>query len=177
MTTESPALDAALLYASYQWSVIPIRPRDKRPMIKWQEYQQRLATTDEIKHWYHRWPDANVAVVTGAISGLVVVDIDPRHGGEQSMARWEKQYGRLPDTVESITGGGGRHLYFLHPGGVIHNRVNIVDGIDLRGDGGCIVTPPSIHHSGHAYTWRRGHEPGKIRMADIPGWLLSLLPK
>lgn len=146
-------------------------------MIKWQEYQKRLASEEEIKDWYQRWPDANVAVVTGSLSGLVVVDIDPRHGGDQSITSWEEEYGALPETVEAKSGGGGRHLYFSHPGGVIHNRVNIVDGIDLRGDGGCIVTPPSIHSSGNAYTWRSGHEPGKIRLAKLPGWLMSLLEK
>jgi hypothetical protein len=175
MSTGPSSLEYALQYARYKWSVIPMRPRDKRPMIKWQEFQQRCATEDEIKSWYQRWPDANVGVVTGSISGLLVLDIDPQHGGDKSLATWEKQNAELPETVEAKSGGGGRHLYFLHPGETIHNRVGIVAGIDLRGDGGCIVTPPSIHSSGNAYTWLSGHEPDKMALAEMPGWLFSLV--
>lgn len=169
------SLAAALQFAGYQWSVIPIRARAKRPLIKWREYQHRLATAAEISEWYRKWPEANVAIVTGAISGLVVLDIDPRHDGEHSLAQWEKTYEPLPLSVESRTGGGGRHVYFQHPGGVIHNRVGIVPGIDLRGDGGCVVAPPSIHSSGQAYTWVKGHEPGTLALAELPDWLLTLV--
>jgi hypothetical protein len=165
----------ALQYAGYHWSVIPMRPRDKRPLIRWQDHQQRRADADEIAGWFKRWPDANVGIVTGVISGLVVLDIDPRHGGEESLAGWETEHGPLPHSIEARTGGGGRHIYFRHPGGVIHNRVGLAPGIDLRGDGGCIVTPPSIHHSGNAYCWVRGHEPGHAALAELPGWLLARL--
>lgn len=176
MHTQSPStLAAALRYTRFHWSVIPMRTRDKRPLIKWLEYQQRPATENEINEWYLQWPTANVGIVTGAISGLVVLDIDPRHGGEQSLAQWETAHGPLPISVEARTGGGGRHVYFKHPGGIVHNRVGIVPGIDLRGDGGCVVAPPSIHGSGNAYTWVSGHEPGKLALAELPGWLLRLV--
>jgi hypothetical protein len=176
MSTPLPSsLAAALQFARYHWSVIPMRARDKRPLIKWLEYQHRLATENEINEWYQKWATANVGIVTGVISGLVVLDIDPRHGGEQSLAQWEKVYEPLPLTQEVRTGGGGRHVYFKHPGGVIHNRVGIDPGIDLRGDGGCVVAPPSIHSSGEAYTWVSGHEPGKVALAELPGWLLRLV--
>lgn len=176
MSTPLPSsLAAALQFADYHWSVIPMRAHDKRPLIKWLEYQRRLATANEINEWYRKWPTANVGIVTGSISGLVVLDIDPRHGGEQSLAQWEKAYEPLPLTLEARTGGGGRHLYFQHPGGVIHNRVGIAPGIDLRGDGGCVVAPPSIHSSGEAYTWVMGHEPGTLALAELPGWLSTLV--
>ena len=176
MSTPLPSsLAAALQFADYHWSVIPMRALDKRPLIKWLEYQRRLATANEINKWYRKWPTANVGIVTGAISGLVVLDIDPRHGGEQSLAQWEKVYEPLPLTLEARTGGGGRHLYFQHPGGVIHNRVGIAPGIDLRGDGGCVVAPPSMHSSGEAYTWVMGHEPGTLALAELPGWLSTLV--
>jgi hypothetical protein len=170
---QSKFANAAVRYAGYHWSVIPMRVRDKRPMIKWQIYQQRLADMDEIIGWYQRWPTANVGIVTGMISGLVVLDIDPRHQGDQSLSRWELDHGPLPHTIEARTGGGGRHIYFRHPGGVIHNRVGLAAGIDLRGDGGCIVASPSIHSTGIAYRWITGHEPGKADLAEMPGWLLA----
>ena len=165
----------ALEYARYGWSLIPMRPRDKRPMIKWQAYQQRRADAEEIRGWFRRWPDANIGIVTGAVSGLVVLDIDPRHGGEESLRRWQAEHGPLPPGIEARTGGGGRHIYFSHPGGVIHNRAGLARGIDLRGDGGCIVAPPSVHASGDAYRWITGHEPGHAKLAELPGWLLALL--
>lgn len=168
-------LDAALDYLHRHWSVIPMRERDKRPLIRWLEFQQRQASEAEVAGWYRRWPQANVGIVTGALSGLVVLDVDPRHGGEQSLAEWQREHGPLPQTIEAITGGGGRHLYFSHPGGVIHNRAGLAAGIDLRGDGGCVVAPPSIHASGKPYRWVEGRAPGEHRLAQLPGWLLALL--
>lgn len=167
--TEQSALD----YLKRGWSVIPVRPREKRPAIRWLEYQSRLAREDEIKRWYQHREDANVAIVTGAVSGLVVVDIDTRHGGEESLAELVRQHGPLPDTIEALTGGGGRHVYFTHPGGTLNNRVGFVPGIDLRGDGGCIVAPPSVHPSGKRYTWVKGHDPWHVKLAPMPEWLLA----
>ena len=167
--TEQYALD----YLKRGWSVIPVRPREKRPAIRWLEYQSRLASEDEIKTWYQHRQDANVAIVTGAVSGLVVVDIDPRHGGEESLAELVRQHGPLPDTIEVLTGGGGRHVYFRHPGGTLRNRVGFVPGIDLRGDGGCVVAPPSVHPSGKRYTWVKGHDPRHAKLAPMPEWLLA----
>jgi len=165
----------ALQYAGYEWSVIPMRPRDKRPTVKWQGYQQQHADVDQITAWFQRWPDANVGIVTGAISGLVVLDIDPRNGGDESLARWETEHGPLPHSLEVRTGGGGRHIYFRHPGGVIHNRAGLAPGIDLRGDGGCVVAPPSIHESGNGYSWVTGHDPAHASLAELPGWLFAQL--
>lgn len=166
-TTENAALD----YLGRGWSVIPIRERAKRPAIAWKAYQHNYATEKTIHDWFRRSPDYNVAVVTGALSGLVVVDVDPRHGGNRSMRELEQENGPLPKTVESITGGGGRHLYFSHPGDAVKNRTNIKPGIDLRGDGGCIVAPPSIHPSGKRYRWKKGHAPGEVELARLPDWL------
>ena len=166
---------AALHYAEYHWSVIPIRAYDKRPLIKWQEFQQRRASEAEINEWYQRGTNANGGIVTGKGSGIVVLDIDFQHGGDKSLATWEQQHGPLPRTVEVKSGGGGRHLYFKHPGGVVHNKVGLAPGIDLRGDGGCIVAPPSSHPSGNAYLWLIGHGPGEIPIAELPSWLLTLV--
>ena len=168
-------IEAAMQYLGYHWSVIPMRSRDKRPMIKWQVFQQRQADEAEIKHWSERWPTANIGIVTGSISGLVVLDIDPRHGGNDSLGRWELEHGPLPHSVEAKTGGGGRHIYFKHPGTVIKNRVGLAEGIDLRGDGGCIVAPPSVHSSGQSYHWISGHEPETTALAELPDWLLTRL--
>jgi len=164
-------LDAALGYRARGWSVIPVRPGEKRPILAWQGYQQERATEDEIRHWWQRWPDANVGIVTGALSGLVVVDVDPAHGGAESLEQWERSHEALPHTVEARSGGGGRHLYFAHPGGLVHNRVGLLPGIDVRADGGLIVAPPSVHPSGKRYAWRLA--PDECEPAALPGALLE----
>jgi hypothetical protein len=106
---------AALAYAARGWSVVPVEPRGKRPIVAWQEFQQRVAGADEIASWFRHWPHANVAIVTGAVSGLVVLDVDPRHQGDRSLEALLLAHGPLPPTPEARTGGGGRHLYFAHP--------------------------------------------------------------
>lgn len=169
--TTSLTEQAALEYLGRGWSVIPIRERAKRPAVAWKDYQTERASEEEIRGWFRRYPKRNVGIVTGALSGLVVLDIDPRHGGKESLRKLERVHGRLPRTVESITGGGGRHVYFAHPGGEVRNRTNIESGIDLRGDGGCIVAPPSVHPSGKPYRWKTGQAPGEVEPAPLPDWL------
>lgn len=163
---------AALEYLKRHWSVIPIRSRDKRPAIRWMEFQHRRASEKEVQEWYKHWPESNVGIVTGVISGLVVLDIDPKHDGDISLERLIRKQGSLPSTLEAVTGSGGRHLYFSHPGGIVRNKVGLAPGIDLRGDGGCIVAPPSIHASGKAYYWLEGHDPKHADPAPMPEWLL-----
>lgn len=163
-----PMAEAARAYAERGWSVIPMHAHGKRPLVAWREFQQRRASADEIDRWFERWPDANVGIVTGRISGLVVVDIDAQHGGPDSVAALETLHGALPPTVEALTGGGGRHLYYAHPGPLVSNRVAMRPGIDLRGDGGCVVGPPSVHPSGRRYKWVAGRDPGRQTLARPP---------
>lgn len=166
---------AALGYAARGWSVIAAQPRGKRPIVRWKPFQSAAADEDRIRSWWRRTPDANVSIVTGEVSGLVVIDVDPRHGGDRSLAALEKRHGKLPATVESRTGGGGRHLYFAHPGAPLHNRAGFEPGLDVRGDGGCIVAPPSIHPSGRPYAWAKGRGPDDLDLASLPDWLVDLV--
>lgn len=160
--------EAARGYAERGWSVIVMQPHGKRPIPAWREFQQHPASAATIGRWFERWPDANVGIVTGRVSGIVVVDVDLRHGGPASVAEAEAALGPLPPTVEAISGGGGRHLYYAHPGGTLANRVAIRPGIDLRGDGGCVVAPPSRHPGGGCYAWVAGRAPGEIALAALP---------
>lgn len=166
-------LDAAFAYLERGWSVLPAEAHGKRPLIAWRSLQQQRATRHAVLHWFEHWPDANVSIVTGSLSGLVVLDVDARHHGVESLAALEREHGALPLTPEVHTGGGGRHLYFRHPGIALANRVGMWPGIDLRGDGGCVVAPPSIHPSGQPYAWRQGRAAGDLPLADLPGWLLD----
>jgi hypothetical protein len=169
------AADAAIRYLQRGWSVIPVEPRGKRPLVRWQDFQARHPLAAEVRDWFRRWPDANVGVVTGAISGLVVVDIDVQHDGFESLTTLEMRGGALPRSVEANSGGGGRHCYFKHPGGMVRNRVALYPGIDLRGDGGCIVVPPSVHPSGGRYAWVSGRSPEEIALAPLPRRLVNMM--
>jgi hypothetical protein len=164
---------AAAAYLKRGWSVLPLRPRDKRPLMRWETLQQARADDSTVAQWFARWPEANVGIVTGEISNLIVLDVDPKHGGDDSLAQLERRFAPLPQTVEARTGGGGRHLYFAHPGGFMPNRAGLAQGIDLRGDGGYVVAPPSRHPSGQLYVWAAGRAPEEIVPAALPRWLLS----
>ena len=169
--SDSAHLEAALGYLKQGWAVVPAGERAKRPIIRWQHFQHEMPTEKQLTGWYERWPKANLAVVTGEISGIIVVDIDPKHGGAESLVAMEARHGALPETVESVTGGGGRHVYFAYPGREVRNRVGLAPGIDMRGDGGCIIVPPSVHPSGKRYRWKPGHAPGQVDLAPLPVWL------
>lgn len=145
----------------------------KHARVAWKRYMRGGASADQIRRWWRRWTQANVGVVTGAVSGLVVLDVDPRHGGDESLAEFKAVHGPLPASVESLTGGGGQHLYFRHPGTTVACR-SIAPGLDVKGDGGVVICPPSVHTSGRAYAWEVGCAPDEISLADLPGWLLAM---
>src|SRR3546814_16558671 len=108
-------LDAALACAEARWSVVPIAPRGKQPLLLWLEFQQRRALPAEIHDGFRRWPDANLAVVTGAISDIVVIDIDAPHGGEADLQLLEDDAGPIHSQLDPTTGTGGRPPPFPHP--------------------------------------------------------------
>jgi putative DNA primase/helicase len=140
------------------------------------------ASTDPsvIDSWWKKWPWANVGILTGANSGIIALDIDPRHNGDDTLFDLITQNGKLPNTVEAITGGGGQHLIFAHPGRNIQNDSKgafFGQGIDVRGDGGYIVAAPSSHISGKLYEWEVSSDPMTTTPAFLPAWALQRLPK
>jgi hypothetical protein len=130
-----------------------------------------------IRRWWTAWPDANVGVLTGRRSGLVVLDIDPRNGGDDALAELERCLERLPPTASSLTVGDGRHLLFRHPGGlpICSSANQLGPGLDVRADRGLIVAPPSLHLSGYEYAWDPARELGFVEIAPLPEWLRALL--
>lgn len=166
-TTGLPALDAALEYLRMGFSVIPIQPAGKRPLIKWQDFQTRRATEKEIRQWWAQWPAANVAIVTGSISGVDVVDCDSEDGKAAL-------YEFLPDTLTLPMGRTkkGYHLYFRHSPG-LKNEVRAILDCDLRTTGGYVVAPPSGAADGTPYRWII--EPSKAVAPPMPGMLLDIL--
>jgi hypothetical protein len=148
-------LEEALKYSELGWSVFPIKEGTKdQPLIKWKQYQTERPAKEQIISWWTQRPQANIGVVTGAISNLVVVDIEKGGSAE----------GFFP-TITSKTGGGGRHLLYKHPGHEVKNRTRITELTDIRGDGGYIVAPPSISEKGK-YDWILS--PWEIEIEEYP---------
>lgn len=166
---DRPPIDFALYLAGVGLRIIPIPPRSKKPILKdW----PTVATCDPdmIYAWFDADPDGNYGIVT---AGLVVVDIDPRHGGHLWL---EDHEGRLPDSWRFRTGGGGLHLVYRTPNGrVIGNRAGVAPGIDIRANGGQIVGPGSRHPDGGTYTIEAG--PDDVELASAPEWLLDLIER
>lgn len=124
-------------------SIIPIEPRGKKPLGHWAEYQTRYATVDEVEEWFKKWPDANIAIVCGKLSNIIVVDTDTEAG-----ELWCRG-NMTPSPIMTITLRGYHRFYRWIPN--VKNYVRIIDGVDIRSDGGYVVAPPSIHPSGHVY--------------------------
>lgn len=168
-------LNAALEYARYGWAVFPLRPNTKVPLSL---HGFHDATTDvaQITRWWQSVPNAGIGIATGTPSGLIVLDVDPRNGGTQSLAAIEAQYDGVFDTAETLTGGGGRHFYFAHPGkDYILPSAKPWPGIDIKAEGGYVAACPSIHPSGIMYRWASGKEPDRKALQAAPEWLISLL--
>ena len=154
---------AALAYRmSFEFSVIPIIVRGKVPMIRWQDYQTSLPEESEVLEWWTRWPEANVGIVTGRISGITVVDVDTEAGLEAL----KKYMPALMLTPTAKTQKGGRHLYFKYVPG-LSNRVRAIEGVDVRNDGGFVVAPPSEGERG-SYEWVDGSGLGQVDLEEMP---------
>jgi len=165
--TEYCMMDQALQYAALGWPVFPLHwPQDgmcscgrpdcsspaKHPLTP-NGLKDATVNTETIRDRWTRWPDANIGVVTGQASGVVVVDVDAGHGGIESWAELQDIHGRI-DTLTSLTGGGGMHLWFQVPADELKSTAGkIAPGIDTRAEGGYVVAPPSLHISGQRYAW------------------------
>jgi hypothetical protein len=140
--------NAACLYASWGWHVHPLVPRAKRPLT---EDGLNDATNDlaKVLSWWQRWPQANIGINCRK-SGLLVIDVDPRNGGDDSMYELEEEWDELPMGPSATTGGGGMHFFFKHPDCDVVGK--LAPGVDLKSRG-YILAAPSIHPSGQPYEW------------------------
>lgn len=187
-------MKAAAVYAKrLGWSVIPIHSVDaagacscqegaacrspgKHPRVReWEK--QATSDPETIAGWIERWPSTNVGIATGSTSGFFVLDVDPDHGGDTTIAEIEAEHGELPVTPTARTGSGGRHFLFQLPDFAVTNKAGrfageAFPGLDIRGDGGQIVVAPSVSRKG-PYKWIR--PPWSTPLAPAPEWLLDLL--
>gem|GEM_PF-3321772 len=179
-------LQAAQEYAARGWHVFPAPPGEKKSHKSAEHSGGRKwgATTDpaEIARDWQRWPHANVGIVCGPGSGLLVIEADTEAGhgidGIGNLAELIDQNGPLPDTIQALSPSGSWHIYFKWPDGWdIRNSAGLVaPGVDVRGDGGMVVGVPSVK-PGHAKPYRWKNPPGQFGLADCPGWLLRICVK
>lgn len=146
----------------------------KHPLGPLVPHGVKEATTDHatIRRWWGRFPHANIGWAIPA--GMFVLDMGPRHGGDDSLFELERQYGRLPTTPEAISGGGGRHLLFATAGLPVGNTT-IAPGLDSKSAGGAIIVAGSSHASGGVYEWDAGRHPDDTPLAAAPPWLRARL--
>lgn len=161
-------LEAALKYAGIGLNIIPTGA-NKRPLIEWKPFQDRYATIEEINLWWQQWPDANPALVTGKISGIVALDLDIKHG------RTSNEF-TLPITACAKSGSGGEHFFFRYPIKGFVKSATAIDGegVDSRGDGGYILLAPSVNENGGVYEWIVPIE-SKEDLAEMPEWFKKLI--
>ncbi len=139
----------------------------------------KTGTTDKskLREYWSEYPRANIGVATGGPSGIVVLDIDPRNGGDKSLRRLQHKYGRLPLTPTCKTGSGGRHCYFKYPKGNTIRSGRLASGIDVQSDGRLVVAPPSLHATKRRYRWFKGRKFNEIALAELPEWIVLKLAK
>lgn len=167
-------LNHALEYASRGWAVLPLQWIDndqcscgkpdcssagKHPLVRGGSL---AATTDPqtITDWWTNYPRANIGIATGSVSGLIVVDVDdgPNKSGYSSLTALEAKQGAIPRDLCVTTGSGGLHIYLSAPQAEIRNSASrLADHIDIRGEGGYVVAPPSLHISGNNYAWKNAN--------------------
>jgi hypothetical protein len=170
----NPLLLAALAYAGRRgWKVFPCRSGDKQPATR-RGFKDASAERAKVIAWWTRTPSANIGIATGAMSGLVILDVDPRNGGNESLSELEERHGRIPETLQVLTGGGGRHFYFAAPEGAAVPSYKVANGLDLKADGGYVIAPPSSHPSGGTYRW--AHDAKGKPLVPCPPWLLLRAP-
>ena len=155
--------DYAIEYVDSGWSILPVKPEEKRPyMMNWLQYTHSRATREMVENWFKSLSGAGIGVVTGKISNMVVLDVE-----NYCKIPIEELLKTYPTQMYSKTGSGGYHLFYQYPTGIskVSNRVGIFEGADLRADGGFIVLPPTVHPSGSKYEWVKRGMPGTFPKA------------
>jgi hypothetical protein len=173
-------IDQVISYAARGWAVFPLVPREKIPPKGSKGFLDATKDEPTLRALWGAQPLYNIGIATGERSGIWVLDIDPRHGGSESLRALQEKNGKLPTTVSVATGGGGWQLYYKHVPGLRNSArradgmKGVAPGIDVRGDGGYVVAPPSVHPSGKTYAFMTDRTPDDMTPADAPAWLVAL---
>ena len=156
-------LEFALKYASLGWQVFPCVPNQKVPLTA-HGVKDAISDADQIRAWWAKWPNANIAVACGQASGVYVIDVDVTEAGDVNGYESLKEFSALPETIRQETPRGGYHAFY-HTTDPPANRNSFRPGVDIRGDGYYVVVAPSIHPNGGQYSWGAGQVSG-LHAAD-----------
>lgn len=169
------ALENAYEFASLGMPVFPIMPGDKKPFKNTRGFYDATTDAEKIKEWSMMYPNCNWAMATGARSGIIVLDIDPRNGGIDSMYDLIDQHGDIPMTPTVITGGEepGYHYYYRYPALAKIKNGKIAEGVDVKTEGGYVIIPGSV--TTNTYLWSSGRSITDVPVVDMPGWIITLL--
>jgi hypothetical protein len=170
---------AALAYAAHGWAVFPVPPGTKRSYKSAERSDGRAwgmtRNAGEIRRDFTRWPDAGIGIPCGAVNGIIVIETDTKAGGhaadgDPSLTQLEIKHGALPETLRAISPSGSVHRYFKHPGiKIISSASELGAGIDVRGDGGMVIAPPTVRPGVGVYRWINRNP-----IAEPPAWLIEL---
>jgi len=192
LTVENQRLKYAQAYLKIGWAVLPChwitekgacscrdsgcKSPGKHPLTK-NGVNDATKDLSIVSEWLHRWPQANIGVATGAVSGILVLDVDKKSGGFDSLDKIISENGPIPDDILAVSGSGGRHYVFKYPGKCGRTTTHLWPGIDVRGDRGYVVVEPSNHISGGVYFWDAEASPldGVLSYPDTPPWLIAKL--
>lgn len=182
-------LGAACTYAEMGWHVVPVYPptrgrctckegdkcehpgKHPRTANGFNDASKDPATIEE---WWRCWPDSNIGIMPSK-SNLMAIDVDPRHAGDVTLTALEATHGALPTTVQTLSGGGGKHYVLKAPTGTIKGGANrLGPGLDVIYKG-CVVMPPSMHVSGRQYVFEPDSDPIEKAVAPCPPWVLALI--
>jgi Bifunctional DNA primase/polymerase, N-terminal. len=174
MVREKQTLDFALGYQKkFNLSIIPVNPKNKKPFVAWKQYQKNCAQAATIRAWFDRHPEAAIGIVTGSVSGLFVIDCDTQAG-------WEAIQKILPEGLKMPVAKTPRgwHLYFQYPADcTLTVGQNVIPGVDFKGEGGYVVSPPSVNSSGGCYKWIEGQSLSEVTPPTMPKAIIDLLGK
>lgn len=189
-TKQINVLEEAKRYAAIGWPIIPDHnptpgggcscenpncdKAGKHPRLSaWTVEASTVPAT--LDRWGRQWPDMNISVLTGPRSNLVVLDVDPRNGGGESLsALFSPEELEALRTPIALTGGGGNHYYFKYPGSPF-KTLELLPGIELKADGAKVTLPPSLHKSGNRYAWETS--PFEVEPAPLPQKILEMIAR
>lgn len=171
--------DAAALYVALGWNVLALGEGSKIPAVKGgRGFKDATDDANVIDRLAKKFPRANIGVATGKVSGITVIDIDPRNGGDATIAALAARGFLFPRGPEARTGNNGRHLFFVYHPGIKASKDKLGPGIDIKTDGGYVVAAPSViarSEQGPGGSYRWVVSPENEPLPYLPTWVVQKL--
>ena len=175
MSQNIDMMEEAFKYSKLGWHVFPVNI-EKKPLTP-NGFKDATTKRSIIRRWWGKFPTANIGIATGKESGIIVLDVDLKQDSvDFVLNQLIQEKGDFNKNVRARSGGGGLHVYFKHPGKKVKSTTNLfgIKGLDVRGDGGYIIAPPSAHASGRDYVWEAQANPFDVSLDECPDFILTV---